>query len=311
MSDENETQVTYLLLQGFWNLHSFNMFFFIIFLIIFLSTLIGNLLIIVLVSTSQPLHAPMYFFLCHLSVSDIILSLNIAPILLCTLLGGAQRMSFRGCIVQFSVFSAITIIECLLLLVMSYDRYLAICYPLRYASVMDFKTCIHLAAWSWFLGYSVHLCGFVPITTLRFCHNKLIIDHFYCDLSPLQRLACSDTSLVMLIVFVFAIPVFVLPCCLIIMSYIYIFITILRIPSTTGKRKAFSTCSSHLIVVATFYGTLITKYMLPYWGHLLLIDKVISLLHTVLTPLFNPVIYTLRNKDIKKAARTMCRKYCI
>ncbi|KAE8576772.1 hypothetical protein XENTR_v10004316 [Xenopus tropicalis] len=306
----NETQVIYLLLQGFKNLHSFNIFFFIIFLVIFISTLIGNLLIILLVSTSRPLHAPMYFFLCHLSVSDIILSWNIVPILLCTMLGGAQRVSLPGCIVQFHVFSAITIIECILLLVMSYDRYLAICYPLRYASVMDFRTCIHLAAGSWVLGYSAHLCGFIPITRLRFCHNNLIIDHFYCDLSPLRRLACSDTSIVTLIVFVFAIPVFVLPCCLIVMSYIYIFITILRIPSTRGKQKAFSTCSSHLIVVATFYGTLITKYMLPSQGHSLLIEKVISLWHTVLTPLFNPVIYTLRNKDIKTAARTLCRKYC-
>ncbi|OCT62912.1 olfactory receptor 11L1-like [Xenopus laevis] len=310
MSDANMTQVNYLLLQGFGNLHSFNTFCFIIVLIIFISTLIGNHLIIVLVSTSHPLHAPMYFFLSHLSVSDIILSLNIAPILLCTLLGGAQQVSFQGCIMQFSIFSAMTITECLLLLVMSYDRYLAICYPLRYASVMSIKTCIHFTALCWVLGFSIQLCGIVPITSLQFCHNNLI-DHFYCDLSPLQRLACSDTSLVMLIVFVFAIPVFVLPCCLIIMSYIYIFITILRIPSTTGKRKAFSTCSSHLIVVATFYGTLITKYMLPSWGHSFLIDKVISLLHTVLTPLFNPVIYTLRNKDIIKAARTIFRKYCI
>ncbi|KAM4691773.1 olfactory receptor 11A1-like [Rhinophrynus dorsalis] len=300
MSVKNQTRVTEFLLLGFGNLHKFNILFFIVFLIIFLFTLTGNLLIIVLISISQHLHSPMYFFLTNLSVCDIIVTTNTVPNMLCAILLGSKRMTYLGCITQLCFFSGTTITECLLLSAMSYDRYLAVCYPLHYVSIMDFRCFTHLSVWPWLLGFTINLFGVVPISNFQFCNGN-VIDHFYCDISPLQSLSCSDTSFVKLIVFVFAIPIFVFPCGLIIGTYSYIFLTILKIPSTTGKQKAFSTCSSHLIVVSAFYGTLITKYMVPSQGHSLLINKIISLLHTVFTPLINPIIYSFRNQDIRTA----------
>ncbi|KAM4691797.1 olfactory receptor 11L1-like [Rhinophrynus dorsalis] len=302
MSLRNQTRVTEFLLRGFGNLHCFNVLFFIMFIIIFIFTLSGNLMIIVLFLISQHLHSPMYFFLSHLSVTDILAATNIVPNMLAAILHGGKIMTFPGCIIQLYIFTGLTVTECLLLSVMSYDRYLAICYPLRYASIMDVKSRTHLSLWSWIFGFTSNLFGVVSISRFQFCDDN-VIDHFFCDSAPLQKLSCSDTSTLELSIFVFSFPVFIFPCGLIIGSYTYIFLTILRIPSTTGKQKAFSTCSSHLIVVGIFYGTLITKYMIPAKGHSLLINKIISLLHTVFTSLVNPIIYSLRNKEIRRAIK--------
>ncbi|KAM4691784.1 olfactory receptor 11L1-like [Rhinophrynus dorsalis] len=304
MSVKNQTKVIEFLLLGFGNLHHLNILFFIIFLIIILFTLTGNLLIIILVSISPHLHSPMYFFLCHLSVSDILITTSIVPTLLFSILIGRNILSFLSCITQLYFFSITTVTECLLLSVMSYDRYLAICYPLRYTSLMDFQRCILLSVWPWILGLTISLITDVTVSELNFCNDN-IIDHFYCDLPPIQKLSCSDTSFLDLLSYLFSVPVCILPFCVIIGTYIYIFLAILGIPSTTGKQKAFSTCSSHLIVVGAFYGTLITKYLIPSDGYSSLLTKIISLLHTVITPLFNPIIYSLRNKDIRTALRKL------
>ncbi|KAM4691781.1 olfactory receptor 11L1-like [Rhinophrynus dorsalis] len=299
---KNQTKVTEFLLLGFGNLHTFNILLFIIFLVIFLFTLTGNLLIIILVSTSPHLHSPMYFFLCHLSVSDILITTSIVPTMLLSILSGGRILSVLSCIIQLYFFSATTITECFLLSVMSYDRYLAVCYPLRYTSLMDFQICIILSVWPWLLGFTLSVTSNVTISKFNFCNDN-IIDHFYCDFTPIQKLSCSDTFFIDLLTYMLSVPIFILPLCVIIGTYIYIFLTILRIPSTTGKQKAFSTCSSHLIVVGAFYGTLITKYLIPSEGYSSLLTKIISLLHTVITPLFNPIIYSLRNKDIRTALR--------
>ncbi|XP_066442039.1 olfactory receptor 8H1-like [Eleutherodactylus coqui] len=301
MSTINQTKVTEFILLGFGNFHSFNAAFFVLFLIIFLFTVLGNILIILLVSTNVHLQSPMYYFLCHLSVSDLVISMNIVPNMLGAILFGEKNMTFIGCIAQFYFFSGTTISECFLLSVMSYDRYLAICNPLRYSSIMDFKRQIYHSAWPWMLGFSFNFTGVMPVAKFNFCHDN-IIDHFYCDLSPLLKLSCSDTSFVELEFYMFSGPLFVLPSVFIIVTYVYIFHTIIKIPSTTGKQKTFSTCSSHLIVVGSFYGALIGKYMIPSKGHSLL-NKIISLLHTVFTPLLNPIIYSLRNQDIKIALK--------
>ncbi|KAM4691791.1 olfactory receptor 11L1-like [Rhinophrynus dorsalis] len=300
----NQTRVTEVLLLGFGNLHDLNVLFFIVFLIIFLSTLTGNLLIIVLVSTSQQLHSPMYFFLTHLSVSDIVITTDIVPIMLCAILLRGKKITIASCITQLYFFSGTTVTECFLLSLMSYDRFLAVCYPLHYFSIMDFRRCVYLSVWPWILGFTFSMFGIVPISNFHFCLDN-VIDHFYCDVSPIQKLSCSDTSTSELIIFGFAVPSLILPSGLIIGTYIYIFYTIHRIPSTSGKQKAFSTCSSHLTVVGTFYGTLMSKYMIPSQGQSLLINKIISLLHTVFTPLINPIIYSLRNQDIRKAIRKL------
>ncbi|KAM4691792.1 olfactory receptor 11L1-like [Rhinophrynus dorsalis] len=304
MSIKNQTRVTEFLLLGFGNLHNLNILFFVVFLIIFLCTLTGNLLIIVLVSTSQQLHSPMYFFLTHLSVSDIVITTDIVPNMLCAILLRGKKIAIASCLTQLYFFSGTTITECYLLSLMSYDRFLAVCYPLRYTSIMDFRRCVYLSVWPWLLGFTINIFGIVPISNFQFCHDN-VIDHFYCDVSPIYKLSCSDISTSELIVFVFSVPSLILPCGLIIGTYIYIFYTILRIPSTSGKQKAFSTCSSHLTVVGAFYGTMITKYMIPSQGQSLLTNKIISLLHTVFTPLINPIIYSLRNQDIKTVLRKL------
>ncbi|XP_075702196.1 olfactory receptor 11L1-like [Rhinoderma darwinii] len=299
---KNQTRVTEFILLGFGNLHSFNIVFFILFLIIFLFTLMGNLLIIVLVSVNVQLQSPMYYFLSHLSFSDLVIATNTLPNMLGAILLGGIKMTYLGCITQFYFFSGTTVTECLLLPVMSYDRYLAICNPLRYSSIMDLKCRICLSLWPWLLSLSLNFTVVLPIANFNFCRDN-IIDHFFCDLFPLQKLSCSDTSFVELEVFLFSLPTFICPCGFIVGTYVYIFHTIVKIPTSTGKQKAFSTCSSHLIVVGTFYGTLIAKYMIPSKGHSLLINKIVSLLHTVFTPLFNPIIYSLRNQDIKMALK--------
>ncbi|XP_066442051.1 olfactory receptor 11L1-like [Eleutherodactylus coqui] len=304
MSTMNQTRVTELILLGFGNLHSFNIVFFIIFLNIFVFTVLGNLLIIILVSTNVHLQSPMYYFLCHLSLSDLVISMNIVPNMLGAILFRGKLMTVIGCITQLYLYSGTTITECFLLSVMSFDRYLAICNPLRYSSIIDVKCQIYLSAWPWLLGLTLNLSGVIPVSNYDFCHDN-IIDHFYCDLSPLQKLSCSDTSLVELEVFMFSMPIFILPFGFIIVTYVYIFLTILKIPSLTGKQKTFSTCSSHLIVVGSLYGTLIAKYMISSVGHSLIINKIVSLLHTLFTPLLNPIVYSLRNQDIKCAFRKM------
>ncbi|XP_066442045.1 olfactory receptor 10A7-like [Eleutherodactylus coqui] len=294
----NQTRVMEFILLGFGNLHSFRIVFFIVFLIIYLSTVLGNLLIILLVSTNLQLQSPMYYFLCHLSFSDLMMSTNIVPNMLSTVLSRGKKITFIDCITQLYFYSGTIVAECFLLSVMSYDRFLAICNPLRYSSIMDLRCQIFLSLWPWLLGFTFNLSLVFHISNLIFCKDN-IIDNFYCDLFPLQQLSCSDTSLVELEAFLNSMPVFLVPCGFIIVTYVYIFYTIGKISSTTGKQKTFSTCSSHLIVVGTFYGTLIAKYMIPSKERSLFVSKIISLLHTVFTPLFNPIIYSLRNKDIK------------
>ncbi|KAG8565839.1 hypothetical protein GDO81_012987 [Engystomops pustulosus] len=298
----NETRVTEFILLGFGNLHSFSILIFIMFLIIFLFTVLGNLLIIILVSTNVRLRSPMYYFLCHLSTCDIVISTNIVPNMLSAILLGGKKITFYECFTQIYFYSGTIAAECFLLSVMSYDRYLAICNPLRYSSIMNMKYQIYLSLGPWFMGLTVNLSGVLPVANFDYCHDN-IIDHFYCGVLPLQKLSCSDTSAVQLEAFLLSLPVFILPCGFIIVTYVYIFSTIMKIPSTTGKHKAFSTCSSHLIVVGTFYGTLIVKYMIPSKGASILMNKIASLLHTVFTPLFNPIIYSLRNQDIKTSMK--------
>ncbi|XP_075434341.1 olfactory receptor 11L1-like [Ascaphus truei] len=297
MPGNNHTIVTEFLLLGFQNLHSFKILLFTLFLVIYVMTLSGNLLIIALVSTSHQLHSPMYFFLAHLSLSDILHTTVIVPNMLRLIWGEGGTMSVAGCICQLYFFSCSGGTECFLLTAMSYDRYLAICHPLRYTTIMNLKLRLLLVIWSWLLGLAVTTILVLPISQLQFCDLN-VIDHFFCDFAPLVKHSCSDTSFIEIEIFVLSIPVFLLPFTFILVTYVCISLTILRIPSTTGRKKAFSTCSSHLTVVCTYYGTLITIYAIPSRGHSFNINKFLSLLYTVVTPFFNPIIYSLRNQEI-------------
>nr|DBA29667.1 TPA: hypothetical protein GDO54_005731 [Pyxicephalus adspersus] len=274
------------------------MFLFTLIFVIYILTLCGNLLIITLVSYSKILHTPMYFFLTQLSLSDIILTTDICPNLLYIVVNENGTMSFTSCIFQHYIFATTECLECLLLTVMAYDRYLAICHPLHYTSIMNMLFCIQLVAMSWLLSIIIMMISTVTIACLEFCGPNTI-DHFFCDALPLLHLSCSDTSLIQIEMILISVAVLFLPFLFIIISYSKVICTILKITSTAGKHKTFSTCSSHLTVVSIFYVTLIFTYGLPTKGQLLSISKLESLFYTVGAPLLNPIIYSLRNKDMK------------
>ncbi|XP_072006532.1 olfactory receptor 1E5-like [Engystomops pustulosus] len=304
----NRTLVTEFFLLGFQGSPSYRNVLFSLFLVVFGATVSGNLLIIALVSTSRNLHTPMYFFISQLSISDILVATDIVPNLLHILLSNGGTITFTDCFTQFYYFCASEACEGLLLAVMSYDRYVAICYPLRYTSIMTNGLCRKLISMSWMWGFSSSFI--MTITPSQFCYcGPNIIDHFYCDLVPLLELSCSDTFIVYLETYIIGSPAIIIPTTIIVWSYTYIVITVLRIPSRTGRQKAFSTCSSHLIVVSIFYWTIFSVYVFPTSGQTSAMSKMISLLYTVFTPLINPIIYSLRNKDIKKALQEMLVKH--
>ncbi|XP_053319920.1 olfactory receptor 11L1-like [Spea bombifrons] len=294
--------VTTVLLLGFQNVHSFRILIFLLILVVYCVTTSGNVLIIALVSCSKNIRSPMYFLLSQLSVSDLLLSSDITPNLLHVLLNDTGTISLPGCISQFYFFGSSEISECFLLTAMSYDRYLAICKPLYYNSLMSHGFCLKLIIISWLLSFSIMLAEALKIYKLHFCGPR-VINHFFCDFYPLLELSCSDVSRVKREVTLLCIPVIICPFAIIMVSYAYIVFTILSISSLPGRQKAFSTCSSHLTVVTIFYGTLIGMYVIPTRGKSLSAGKVLSMLYTVVTPFLNPIIYSLRNKDIRKAIK--------
>ncbi|KAM4749392.1 olfactory receptor 5G26-like [Rhinophrynus dorsalis] len=295
MNNVNQTRVKYFLLLGFQGVYNFRSVLFLIVLLIYMLTITGNLMIVFLVSFSQTLNSPMYFFLSHLASCDLLLTTVISPFMMSLILTERKTMSFAGCFTQLYFFGSLVTAECFLLSVMSYDRYLAICNPLRYSSVMNFQRCLYLVVCAWVIGFSLALIMVLSVHGLQFCGPN-IIDHFFCDLIPIMQLSCSDTSFVEKVNFIIGF----LPLMFIIATYIYIFPTILSISSTSGRQKAFYTCSSHLTVVSIYYGTIITAYLFLYKEQSLNITNVLSFTYTVVTPCINPVIYSLRNKDIKK-----------
>ncbi|XP_039356653.1 olfactory receptor 6N1-like [Mauremys reevesii] len=304
----NQTAITEFIILGFGDLPDLQILLFFIFQVIYMATVTGNSLIVVLVVADQHLHTPMYFFLGNLSCLETCYISTTLPRMLASLLNRDKTISVSGCFTQLYFCGSLVCTECYLLAAMSYDRYLAICKPLHYSTLMNIRFCLQLAAGSWLNGFLAITIFVLFLSQLIFCGPNEI-DHFYCDSTPLMEISCSDTHQVILLAFIIA-SIFTLPPFLLTMiSYVYIIATILRIPSTTVRQKAFSTCSSHLIVVTIFYGSIMIVYLLPKHDTLRDLNKVLSLCYTVLTPLVNPLIYSLRNREVKEALCKAVSKY--
>ncbi|NXQ98567.1 O11A1 protein, partial [Sagittarius serpentarius] len=299
---DNETSQKEFLLLGFGNVLSLQTPLFLLTLMIYLVIVVGNILIVVLAVADRQLRTPMYFFLGNLSSLEICYSSAILPRLLASLLTGNGTISAHGCMAQLYFFGFCAATECYLLAAMSYDRYLAICRPLLYASLMTWKISRQLAAGSWLWGSLVSGVLTFLLSQLQFCGPKAV-DHFFCDFTPLLELSCSDTRVVKLVTLLLSFLNVVLPFVFTLASYVRLIAAILRSPSSVGRQKAFSTCSSHLTVVTVFYGTLIIVYMLPRTAPLRQLNKVFSFFYTVVTPLVNPLIYSLRNREVREGLR--------
>ncbi|XP_069817245.1 olfactory receptor 1J4-like [Dendropsophus ebraccatus] len=298
MNEANESSFTELLILGFPDVTGYKaVAFYMAILIVYILTLMINTMVIVLVSIKPQLHSPMYFFLQQLSlVESVFLSVIVPNMLRVVWLEGAT-ISIAGCITQTYVYCATTCTECHLLTVMAYDRYLAICNPLRYTTIMDTRLQRLLVVYCWVFSFLLIQITLNFLCQLHFCGSN-VINHFFCDLVPFVELTCSKFSLQLEIVLL-SIPIILIPFILVIVSYIYVFITIIGISSASGRKKTFSTCSSHLTVVTVYYGTLITIYMVPANRDTLTLNKFISFLYIVVTPLFNPIIYCLRNQEMR------------
>ncbi|KFP56954.1 Olfactory receptor 11A1, partial [Cariama cristata] len=299
----NETTLVEFVILGFQNVPEVQFILFLMFLVIYITTVLGNILIMVLVVTDHHLHNPMFFFLGNLSFLETCCTSTILPRTLASFLTSKYVISFNGCLLQYFFFTELAGVECCLLTVMSYDRYIAICKPLHYTTIMNGRCCLQLAGGSWINGLLASAIVTSLIPQLTFCGPNET-DHFFCDFTPVVKLSCSDTYWIELVTLILASLLTLPPFLLTLISYVYISNTVLRIPSSAGRHKAFSTCSSHLTVVTLFYGTLIVVYLVPKPNTLGGLHKVFSVCYTVLTPLVNPLIYSLRNNNIKKALRT-------
>ncbi|XP_052031647.1 olfactory receptor 10A2-like [Apodemus sylvaticus] len=278
---------------------------FVAFLAIYLVTFLGNSLIILVTLADPMLQSPMYFFLRILSFMELGFNMVIVPKMLGTLIAQDTSISFLGCATQLYFFLSFGVAECFLLVTMAYDRYVAICSPLHYPVIMNQETCGRLAAASWFPGLIIATVSTTWLFSFPFCANNKV-NHFFCDSPPVLRLVCADTARFEIYAIVGTILVVMIPCLLILCSYTLIAASILKIPSAKGKHKAFSTCSSHLVVVSLFYVSLSLTYSRPKSNNSPESKKVLSLSYTVVTPLLNPIIYSLRNNEMKNAlSRTL------
>ncbi|XP_053117192.1 olfactory receptor 6X1-like [Hemicordylus capensis] len=303
----NGSSVNEFILLGSPTLQPWHLSLFLLILIIYLFTLAGNGFIIIIVRLNWQLQTPMYFFLSNLSFLEIWYTTTVIPKMLETFMTTRTTICLHCCLMQsfFHFFLGIT--EFLILSAMSFDRYIAICKPLHYTSIMTRKLCSVLALGSWSLGFVIIFSQAALLLKLPFCAGN-VIDHYYCDIGPILKLACADTKLIEFLGLLETITIIPSSFLFSVVSYIYIILTILRIPSSKGRQKAFSTCASHLTVVSILYGAVLFMYLKPTAHSSFSFNKVISVLNTVLTPLLNPFIYTIRNKEVKAALRKAIAK---
>ncbi|XP_006165620.1 olfactory receptor 6C4-like [Tupaia chinensis] len=304
---KNKTFLTEFILLGLTDISETEAIIFILLFLTYIFSIIGNLTIITLTLLDSHLQTPMYFFLRNFSFLEISFTTTFTPRLLFSITTGDKTISFAGCFTQyfFAIFLGAT--EFYLLAAMSYDRYVAICKPLHYTTIMSNRVCIQLVLCSWLGGFLIILSPIILTSQLDFCASN-VLNHYYCDYGPLMAISCSDTRLLELIDFILAVVTLVVTLGLVILSYSNIIRTILKIPSAQQRKKAFSTCSSHMIVISLSYGSCIFMYVKPSAKDGVAFNKGVAVLNTSVAPLLNPFIYTLRNKQVKQALKDVVRK---
>ncbi|XP_051697112.1 olfactory receptor 1f45 isoform X1 [Oryctolagus cuniculus] len=307
MDGRNHTNINGFLLLGFSEHREQRLLLFGLFLGMYLVTVVGNLIIILAIRSDLHLHSPMYFFLANLSFSDIGFISTIVPKMLDNISSGTKLISYGGCLTQLYFFGLFADLDNFLLAVMALDRYVAISHPLHYTTTMNSRRCVLLVAGSWVITAFHALVHTLLVTRLSFCGPN-IIPHFFCDLVPLLKLACSSTYVSDLVLTLVAGPLLIGPFLCILTSYFHIALAVLRIDSPKGKQKAFSNCTSHLSVVFLFYSTAIGVYLCPPSTYSDGKDRVFSVMYTVVTPMLNPFIYSLRNRDMKGALEKLLRR---
>nr|XP_019830025.1 PREDICTED: olfactory receptor 5B2-like [Bos indicus] len=304
---ENSTEVNEFRLLGLTDAPELQVPLFIIFTFIYLITLTGNLGMITLILLDSRLHTPMYFLLSNLSLVDCVYSSAVTPKVMAGLLTGDKIISYGGCVAQMFFFVAFASVDCLLLAVMAYDRHAAVCKPLHYASTVTPCVCAQTvtACYVWGFAESAIHTGFT--FCLSFCHSN-VVHHFFCDIPPILALSCSDIYVNEMVLFILAAFNVFFALMVIVSSYLFIFFAILRMRSAEGRKKAFSTCSSHLTAVTIFYGTVIFMYLQPSSNHSMDTDQMASVFYTIIVPMLNPLVYSLRNKEVSNAFRRAIEK---
>ncbi|KAM4641980.1 olfactory receptor 8D1-like [Discoglossus pictus] len=307
MSPTNQSLVSYFIIKGISDVPNYQIPIFLLVLVIYLVTLGGNMTILLLVCLDPHLHTPMYFFLINLSLMDITSTNTTLHKVLHIFISRNNTISFFGCMAQFYIFASLTGCELLILTAMSYDRYVAICNPLHYQMVMSRKVCALLATVCWVWGF-IQFIPHVVILSEFTCFFSTEINHFFCDFVPILKVTCSNTHLLELLFVSISTFFAIFPPLLTFIPYVFIIMTILRIKSSTGRRKAFYTCSSHLTVVILLYVTLICQYLRPVSKNSLESNKLFSLFNAAAVPMLNPLIYSLKNKAVKSALSFSLRK---
>ncbi|XP_072499103.1 olfactory receptor 7C1-like [Notamacropus eugenii] len=307
MQKGNTTGISEFLLLGLSEQSGHQLILFGLFLAMYLVTMFGNLLIILAIASNSHLYSPMYFFLANLSFVDTCFTSTTVPKMLMNIWTQHQTISYAGCLTQMYFFMTFALLDDFLLAAMAYDRYVTICLPLHYTTVMSPARCALLVTVPWLCSHLIALSLTLLMAQFSFCGSH-VIPHFFCDLLPLLKLSCSDINIFQVVMFIDASLAGFIPFTCILFSYIHIIFTIFRVPSADGKHKVFSTCGSHLSVVILFYGTLILVYLQPSSSYSADTGIIVSVMYTVVTPMLNPFIYSLRNKDIKRALRKLISK---
>ncbi|KAM6168208.1 olfactory receptor 6V1 [Erethizon dorsatum] len=310
MALSNHSNVREFVLLGFSHLHEFQTLLFGFILLVYMLTMLGNLAVIFLTCLDSRLHSPMYFFLCNFSITEMLVTSTVVPRMLADLLSTHRTMSLAQCLTQSFFYFSLGSTTFLILTVMAFDRYVAICRPLHYTTLVSGPVCVKLVVACWVVGLLSIVSPTLQKTQLWFCGPK-VIDHYFCDSAPLLKLSCSDTCHIERMDFFLSLLFVLTTMLLIVVSYILIVAAVLRIPSSSGRQKAFSTCASHLTVVVLGYGSAIFIYMRPGKGHSVHFNKMVALMTAVVTPFLNPFVFTFRNEKVKEVIEDMTKRILV